>query len=147
MANEQQRQVLVIALPKSVGISILLTFLFGPLGMLYTTIAGAIVMLVINIFIGIVTLGFGLLLTWPICIIWGAIAANSHNKKLLASTDRSPSASVSIGSASPAATYTQGVQQATQGVDRPKSKTAFCPECGSSVGSDSAFCGECGGKL
>ena len=84
MTNEQQRQVVIIALPKSVGISVLLTFLFGPLGMFYSTIMGAIIMMVISIIIGFVTFGFGILLTWPICMIWGAIAASSYNKKLLA---------------------------------------------------------------
>lgn len=84
MANEQQRQVVVVVLQKSVGISVLLTFLFGPLGMFYSTIMGAIIMMVISIIIGFVTFGFGILLTWPICMIWGAIAASSYNKKLLA---------------------------------------------------------------
>lgn len=84
MGNETQKQVVVIAPTKSVGISILLTFLFGPLGMLYSTIVGAIVMIILSIIIAAFTLGFGLLITWPICIIWGAIAASSHNKKLLA---------------------------------------------------------------
>lgn len=68
---------------KSMGISIILTVLFGPLGMLYSTIWGGVIMAVISIIVGIVTLGFGLLLTWPICIIWAAVATSSYNKKLL----------------------------------------------------------------
>lgn len=83
MANEPGKQVVIVAAPKNVGIAILLTVLFGPLGMFYSTIVGAIVMMVISLIIGVVTLGFGLLLTWPVCIIWGALAANAHNKKLL----------------------------------------------------------------
>ena len=38
-------------------------------------------------------------------------------------------------------------QQPLQGVNRPKSTTAFCTECGGAVVPDSVFCGECGGKL
>jgi hypothetical protein len=84
MANEQQKQIVVVASTKSVGISVLLTILLGPLGMFYSTIIGAIVMMVISVIVGFVTLGFGLFLTWPICVIWGAVAASSYNKKLLA---------------------------------------------------------------
>jgi hypothetical protein len=70
------------------GISILLTVLFGPLGMLYSTIPGAIIMAVISVILGVITLGIGLLITWPICIIWGAVATSSYNKKLIAGTQQ-----------------------------------------------------------
>lgn len=82
MANEQP-QMVVTTSTKSMGISIILTVLFGPLGMLYSTIWGGVIMAVISIIFGIVTLGFGFLLTWPICIIWAAVATSSYNKKLL----------------------------------------------------------------
>ena len=84
MENGAQKQTIVVASTKSVGISILLTVLFGPLGMLYSTIIGAIVMIILSIIVAAFTLGFGLLITWPICIIWGAVAASSYNKNLLA---------------------------------------------------------------
>jgi len=65
------------------GISIILTVLFGPLGMLYSTIWGGITMGVISLVVGIFTLGIGLLVTWQICLIWAAVATSSYNKKLL----------------------------------------------------------------
>lgn len=68
---------------RSIGISIILTVLLGPLGMLYSTISGGIIMLVVTFFVAIFTLGLGLLITWPICIIWGAVAANTYNQELL----------------------------------------------------------------
>lgn len=83
MATEQARQVVVVTPTKSAGVAILLTALFGPLGMFYSTITGAIVMIVVSLVVALFTLGFGLLLTWPICIIWAALAASSHNKKLV----------------------------------------------------------------
>jgi len=46
-------------------------------------VLGAFVMFVVNILVGIVTMGFGLFLTWPICGVWAALAVMSHNKKLL----------------------------------------------------------------
>ena len=72
--------VLVVS-TKSIGLSLILTFLFGPLGMLYSTIPGAIVMFLVSLPVGLFTLGFGLFLTWPVCMIWGAWAANEHNKR------------------------------------------------------------------
>lgn len=79
----EQPQVVVQVTPKSLGLAIVLTIVFGPLGMLYATVTGGIVMLLVNLVVGIVTLGFGLLVTWPIGVIWAAIATNSHNKQLL----------------------------------------------------------------
>ncbi|MFQ6083954.1 MAG: hypothetical protein ACE5WD_11455 [Candidatus Aminicenantia bacterium] len=68
---------------KSMGVAILLTVLFGPLGMFYSTIWGAIIMIVVSAVVGLLTLGFGLIITWPICVIWAAVATSSYNKKLL----------------------------------------------------------------
>lgn len=84
MANTNENvNVVVTKSPKSVGISIALTLFFGPLGMFYSTILGAIIMGIIDIIVGIFTLGIGLLFTWPIQIIWAAIAINMYNKKLM----------------------------------------------------------------
>ncbi len=65
------------------GISIALTLFFGPLGMFYSTILGAIVMIIIDIIVGIFTFGLGLIVTWPIQVIWAAIATSMYNKKLM----------------------------------------------------------------
>jgi hypothetical protein len=84
MAIEQTPQRIVVTPTKSMGIAILLTFLFGPLGMLYSTIPGALIMIVLSLIVALLTVGLGLFLIWPICIVWGAIATSSYNKKLLA---------------------------------------------------------------
>lgn len=78
----------VVAPTKSVGIALLLTFFFGPLGMLYSTVPGSLVMLVVTMVLAFFTLGLSLFLTWPICMIWGAVAVSSHNQKLLAGVAR-----------------------------------------------------------
>jgi hypothetical protein len=78
--------VVVLAPQKSVGLAFLLTFFFGPLGMLYSTVSGALVMLaglvIGTVFIGIVTFGLGLILYWPLVwvasIIWGCVAAGNQ---------------------------------------------------------------------
>jgi hypothetical protein len=85
--NEQTNNTpthIVVTSTKSVGISLILTILFGPLGMLYSTIWGGIIMIVISFIVGLLTMGMGLFITWPISIIWGAMAVSGSNKKLLA---------------------------------------------------------------
>lgn len=65
----------IVVQRKSRGLAFLLAFLFGPLGMLYTTVAGALIMLVIAGVVGFFTAGLGLILVWPVCIIWAVLAA------------------------------------------------------------------------
>jgi len=82
METQNQNNIVVVKTEKSMGITILLTILFGPLGMFYSTITGAIVMMIVSVLVAIVTLGFGLLITWPICIIWAAVATKNYNNNL-----------------------------------------------------------------
>ena len=67
---------------KSARVAILLTALFGPLGMFYSTVSGAIIMLIVSVVVASMTLWFGLILVWPVCIVYAALAANEHNRKL-----------------------------------------------------------------
>ena len=83
MSDILQKQVIVVQSTKNPGMAALLGCLFGPLGLLYSTVKGAIIMFFVNLLVGIFTLGFGLFLTWPICGVWGYKAANAYNKKLL----------------------------------------------------------------
>jgi hypothetical protein len=80
--STQHTQHVIIRTQKSVGAALALTFFFGPLGMLYSTISGGIIMLIISGIVALFTLGFGLLIVWPICIVWAVVAANNHNKKM-----------------------------------------------------------------
>ena len=81
MTDETQKTV-VVNTGKSVGASLVLTFLFGPLGMFYSTIIGAIIMIILYIVVGIITVGIGLIVLHPISMIWGAISVSNYNKKL-----------------------------------------------------------------
>ena len=67
---------------KSMVASILLSLIFGPLGLLYASVTGGIVMLLVSIVVAIFTLGFGLLITFPICIIWAVVATNTYNENV-----------------------------------------------------------------
>ena len=69
---------------KSVGVAFLLTFLFGPLGLFYSTVTGGVVMLCVDFLlgmIGFVTLGLAwplLGVTWVVTVIWGCVAASGQ---------------------------------------------------------------------
>jgi len=81
-----QQTIVVVGKQKSVGVAFLLAFLFGPLGLLYASVTGGIVMFLLGIVIGIFTLGLGLILIWIGSIIWAVIAAGNANKKMTTGT-------------------------------------------------------------
>lgn len=60
---------------KDPAVALLLTFFFGPLGMLYSTVAGGLIMLVIGVVAIPLTLGFAILVLWPIQMVWAYQAA------------------------------------------------------------------------
>lgn len=72
----------VAAPPKSMAVALLLTFFFGPLGLFYASVTGGVVMLLVSIVVAIATLGFGLLITGPLCMVWAAIAVNNANAQI-----------------------------------------------------------------
>ena len=90
MEKQNQVQNVVVTPTKSVGISILLTLLFGPIGMFYSTVKGALLWFVLMLVV--VALVFAtepaLLFVaipalWLVSLIWGAMAVKSYNQKLL----------------------------------------------------------------
>lgn len=64
---------------KSTILALVLCIFFGPFGMLYSTILGAIVMAVLYLAIGIPTAGIGLAVLHPIAVVWGVWAAHRAN--------------------------------------------------------------------
>jgi hypothetical protein len=86
--------------PKSIGIAILLTILFGPIGLFYASISGALIMIfapilfLVLFLIGVLqenttlmNLSAGILLVfaltyWLLCIIWAIISVNEYNKEI-----------------------------------------------------------------
>ncbi len=65
---------------KSVVLSLVLTFFLGPVGMLYSTVPGALIMLVLYVALGILTLGWAIAVLHPIAMVWGAVAADRANR-------------------------------------------------------------------
>jgi hypothetical protein len=86
----------VVAPTKSVALAVILAVFFGPLGMLYVTVPGALIMMAAYfctaLFVGCLgalTVGVGLVIGIPIwffihltCVIWAALAARSYNQKV-----------------------------------------------------------------
>jgi len=68
--------------PKSMGVATLLAFFFGPLGLLYATVKGGLIMMAVGLLIGVITVGLGLILIWPVCVVWAAMATKNHNGRL-----------------------------------------------------------------
>ncbi|HLO40908.1 MAG TPA: hypothetical protein VK176_07785 [Phycisphaerales bacterium] len=79
--GERYGQQVVVVERKSVGLAFLLTLIFGPLGMLYTTVAGAIIMFLIASVIIPLTGGLATVIVWPVCMLWGCLAASKHNRR------------------------------------------------------------------
>lgn len=67
--------------PKSVGLAVLLAVLFGPFGLFYASVGGALFMLFLMVVVGLFTVGLGLVPAWLMCIGWAyAAAVHSRNE-------------------------------------------------------------------
>jgi hypothetical protein len=70
---------------KSVGAALVLTFFFGPLGLLYTVAWwAAVLMLVGAVITGLLTFGIGAGAFWAASMIWGAVAASNKHSRYFA---------------------------------------------------------------
>lgn len=67
---------------KNLVLALILAALFGPFGLAYATVPGAMAALIIGIGLAVFTFGIGIFLVWPISVIWAALAVTSHNKKV-----------------------------------------------------------------
>ncbi|MFZ1704887.1 MAG: DUF4339 domain-containing protein [Saprospiraceae bacterium] len=67
---------------KSLGLAVVLSLIFGPLGLLYSSVTGGVIMFFVSIFIGLITLGFGIVISWLVCVVWSVVAVNNHNEKI-----------------------------------------------------------------
>lgn len=78
--EENKKQVIIVKNQKSVGLAVILAFFFGPLGMLYSTVKGAIVMFIITAIATFVTFGVGLFITVPIGVVWSYLSVKKQNE-------------------------------------------------------------------
>lgn len=80
-ANTAQKMILA-GQRKSMGLAFALAFFFGPLGLLYASPLGAVVMFVGGALFGAMTLGLGLFFAWLGSIIWACAATAGHNDRI-----------------------------------------------------------------
>ncbi|HDZ51391.1 hypothetical protein LCGC14_0113420 [marine sediment metagenome] len=75
MTDTNTTTIIIAQPPKSAWAAFFLTFFFGPLGLLYASIAGGIILTVIALIIVPLTAGIAAFVIWPISMIWGVLAA------------------------------------------------------------------------
>lgn len=76
----RQTNVVVIGGQKSMTVAVLLTFFFGPLGLMYASVAGGLILMLVGL-IGLIIWPL-LLIPWLGSIVWAIIAVSNHNSKL-----------------------------------------------------------------
>lgn len=68
---------------KSLAGALLFSLFFGPIGLLYATTVGGVVMLVLGIAIIPTKLPVPIAIVWVGCCIWSVVATNRFNQKLM----------------------------------------------------------------
>jgi len=68
---------------KSVAIALLFSVILGPVGLLYASYWGGIIMVVLGFIVICSHLWVPIVLLWIICCIWAVGATNRFNRKLM----------------------------------------------------------------
>jgi len=68
---------------KSVAIALLFAVFLGPVGLLYATSFGGIILIPIGFVVVCTKLWVPILFVWLISCIWSVVATNRYNKKLI----------------------------------------------------------------
>lgn len=70
----------VIVKQKSAGLAFLLVFLFSPLGLLYASILGGVVMFFVGLIFFFILPLIAPILCWIVCIVWAIVGSQNANK-------------------------------------------------------------------
>ena len=68
---------------KSVAGALLFTVILGPVGLLYSTVWGGVVMILLGLVVISSKLIVPIIFVWVISCIWTAAAVNKYNKKIM----------------------------------------------------------------
>lgn len=74
-----QTNIVIVGKAKSVGTAFLLAFLFGPLGLLYASGIGGLVMIILSIILFVALPIIGPILCWIVSMVWAVVAAKNAN--------------------------------------------------------------------
>jgi hypothetical protein len=69
---------------KSLGVALLFSIFFGPLGLLYSSVRGGIMMVLVAFVVISSHFAVPIILMWISCCIWSVMATNRYNNKLMA---------------------------------------------------------------
>lgn len=69
---------------KNLGVALLFSIFFGPLGLLYSSLRGGIIMVLIAFVVISSHYPVPIILMWISCCIWSVMATNRYNNKLMA---------------------------------------------------------------
>lgn len=78
--TQQPQTVVIVKQPKSAVVAFILTFLFGPLGLLYVSAVGGLVLILAGIMSFFILPLIGGIIVWIISIIWGVVGAMNSKK-------------------------------------------------------------------
>lgn len=67
---------------KSVAVALLFTAILGPLGLLYASFWGGVLMIILGVIVCSSRLFFPILLVWIISCIWGVRAVEKYNRNI-----------------------------------------------------------------
>ena len=73
----------ILLAQKSMPLALILTFFFGPLGLLYASVRDGLILICISIAVAILTLGFGLIFVWIGSMVWAYMDVEKYNRALL----------------------------------------------------------------
>jgi hypothetical protein len=104
---------------KSVAVAILLAFFFGPLGLLYATVQGGLIMLLIAIVTlpGVILAGIPQFIVWVACMVWAGVAVSNQNQAATMATSINAG---SMGAPQQPAMQQQPQQQQPQAQPQPQ---------------------------
>ncbi len=68
---------------KNLALSLLFSVFLGPIGLLYATARGGIIMLLIAFWVISARFSVPIILMWISCCVWSVLATNRYNDKLL----------------------------------------------------------------
>jgi len=79
---------------RSVSLSVVLTVLLGPLGLIYASVPGALALVLLAAAGVVPTMGFVLIFVWPASVAWGVIASSNKHQLYLRSQNQLPAADI-----------------------------------------------------
>ena len=83
MLSEKNPELAALLPYKSLSTALLFSVFLGPIGLLYASLRGGIMMLLVAFVTLTSRLPIPIILTWVFCCVWSVMAINRYNHKLM----------------------------------------------------------------